>query len=785
MLGLTKLSVKWLLRLITLVVALPAAGVIVQSGLRARDAKLEEARKESRTLADRIVSEQQVLVAGSQQMMTVLAQLPEVKARNTAKVEPILRELHKSNPLYNNIFIADLEGKVWASAVPAKLPFSVHDRRYFKNAKEGGQFSSGEYVLSRSTGRPVLNFAYPLRNDRGTVTGVVSVAFGMDRYQRLLEQMQLPRGTSFVLADYKGVILYRAINPETYIGKPYPPEEFRKMSEGPESGTSARLGLAGDKRMVSYRKMRLAGEMTPYMYVTAGIPMATAVQEANRALAVNVALLAACLLLAYCVATLLGKKAILDRILLLEDASRRLAAGDLETRVSDHVAGGELGRLGQTFDDMAAELAKREAERLQAALERDLVTDQLIQAQKMESVGRLAGGVAHDFNNLLTPILVYADLLAVNLSGDQAGLTKLENIRKAADRARLLVQQLLSFSRKHVMEMKTLDLNQTISELHGILRHTVLESITLRLGLAPECGCIRADRNQIEQVIMNLAVNAQDAIGKHGVITIETAPVVFDAEYARRHSEVVPGRYVMLAVSDDGCGMDRETQKRIFEPFFTTKEVGKGTGLGLATVYGIVRQHGAHVWVYSEPGRGTIFKCYFPVVDGLPEQEGPATDEQVRPVGGGQTVLLVEDDEMVRTPVFELLMRHGAEVLVAEDPKRALEIAQGRRLDLLITDVIMPGMTGVDLRIRLLEHSPGLRTLYMSGYTSSVITDQMVLESGAHFIEKPFAVHQFEKKLEALLTSEVDTGEGGEGNCPGGEGGTPIRRENAEPASEA
>jgi signal transduction histidine kinase len=392
-------------------------------------------------------------------------------------------------------------------------------------------------------------------------------------------------------------------------------------------------------------------------------------------------------------------------------------------------------------------------ERKAADAEKKLLTDQLIQAQKMESIGRLAGGVAHDFNNLLTPIMGYSELLNHDLPDNAAALAKIGNILKAADRARVLVQQLLSFSRKNAMEMKILDLNRTISSVHSILRHTILESIDIRLCLAEESYCIRADRNQIEQVIMNLAVNAQDAIGEHGVITIETAPVLLDDEYACQHSGVKPGRYLMLAVTDDGCGMDQETQQRIFEPFFTTKGIGKGTGLGLATVYGIVRQHGGSIWVYSEPDHGTTFKCYFPLVDELPVSEQAPAHEQVSLVGGKRTILLVEDNEMVRALVYEQLTRQGVEVLVAEEPKQALRISESRSLDLLITDVVMPGMTGFDLHTKLLERYPGLKVLFMSGYSSTIIAGQMVLDKGAHYLEKPFSITAFARKVEMLLKS--------------------------------
>jgi PAS domain S-box-containing protein len=385
--------------------------------------------------------------------------------------------------------------------------------------------------------------------------------------------------------------------------------------------------------------------------------------------------------------------------------------------------------------------------------QRKLLEDQLIQAQKMESIGRLAGGVAHDFNNPLTPIIGYSELIKKDLSEDEAALAKLNNILKAADGAKELVHQLLSFSRKQVLEMKTIDLNQVLSGFQSILRRTIRESIDLRICLTDVLYGIRADRNQIEQVVMNLVVNAQDAIGEHGVITIETAPVLLDDEYASQHIEVTPGHYLMLAISDDGCGMNKETRLRVFEPFFTTKGVGKGTGLGLATVYGIVRQHGGNIWVYSEPNKGTTFKCYFPIVDEKPINENSDIRNSLLLAGEQRTILLVEDNEMVRTLVDELLTRQGFNMLVAEDPIQALKIIGDRSLDLLITDVVMPHMSGLELHTKLLNNYPGLKVLYMSGYASNAIAHQGVLDEGTHFIQKPFAITAFAQKVENVLIS--------------------------------
>lgn len=384
---------------------------------------------------------------------------------------------------------------------------------------------------------------------------------------------------------------------------------------------------------------------------------------------------------------------------------------------------------------------------------RKQLEDQLIQAQKMESIGRLAGGIAHDFNNLLTPIIGYSEFLKEDLPDNDPATLKAERILKAANRAQNLVQQLLSFSRKQIMELKPININQIISAFHDIVRRTVRENIEIRLHLSEGKHAVHGDKNQIEQVIMNLVVNAQDAIADSGIITVETAQVLLDDEYACHHAEVTPGHYLMLAVTDTGCGMDRETRQRIFEPFFTTKGIGKGTGLGLATVYGIVRQHGGNIWVYSEPGAGTTFKVYFPLIDAEPTVETPVIADRLQLAAERFTILVVEDNDMVKNMVHELLVRHGYEVLSYSSPKEATQEVKERRLDLLIADVVMPEMNGPELHHRLLATHPDLKVLYMSGYTSNAIVRQGVLKEGIQYIQKPFAISEFARKVHTMLSS--------------------------------
>ncbi len=385
--------------------------------------------------------------------------------------------------------------------------------------------------------------------------------------------------------------------------------------------------------------------------------------------------------------------------------------------------------------------------------ERRLLEDELRQAQKMEAVGRLAGGIAHDFNNLLTIIAGRARFALERMAAGVSAQRDLDTIIGASSRAETLTRQLLAFGRKQMLKVQVLDLTEVVERTRQLLERTVPEDIAIATVAGRGVGRVTADPTQIEQVIVNLVVNARDAMPRGGRLTIEVANADLDDTYARAHPEVKPGAYVMLVVSDTGLGMDRETQARIFEPFFTTKEPGKGTGLGLATVYGIVKQSNGHIGVYSELGRGTTFKIYLPRV---PEATAVAALEPAHPARrGSETILLVDDDQEVRDLAGEILTSEGYTVLVAEHPDQAL-VASDRHpatIHLVITDVVMPGMNGPQLVERLKASRRDVRVLYMSGYADGATLHHGVLEAGQAFLQKPFTRQSLAAKVRETLLS--------------------------------
>src|SRR5579872_4495964 len=422
---------------------------------------------------------------------------------------------------------------------------------------------------------------------------------------------------------------------------------------------------------------------------------------------------------------------------------KRKSGTEIVVRVSGRAVPDQ--RKGTTFELFAEDVTERRA------LER-----QLQQSQKMEAIGRLAGGVAHDFNNLLMVISGYSEFLLDRLGSDPTLRAPAQEIASAAGRASTLTRQLLAFSRKQMLAPKILDLNSVVTENLKMLTRMIGEDIELVMTPAAELGAVRADAGQIEQVIMNLAVNARDAMPSGGKLMIETSNVSLDEEYARIHAPLKPGNYVMLAISDTGAGMDSETQSHIFEPFFTTKGP-KGTGLGLSTVYGIVKQSGGYIWVSSDPGKGTTFEIYLPRIAETIESAAaiPVAAESAPIEPGTETILLVEDEANLRYLARQFLEKQGYRVIEAADGAVAMQIAVAHEgvIHLLLTDVIMPGMNGRELAQRMAEIRPNTKVLYMSGYTENVIGRNGTLDAGIRLLQKPFTLRDLNSRVREVLDS--------------------------------
>src|ERR1041384_1394130 len=434
----------------------------------------------------------------------------------------------------------------------------------------------------------------------------------------------------------------------------------------------------------------------------------------------------------------------------LRDSQRELEHKVHERTAQLEDANRQLAILSESHAQKRSVAEKERTDALEALRNTE---KQPLHAQKLEAVGRLAGGISHDFNHLLTVILGYSDISLRQFREDHPLRRNLEEIVRASERAASLTRQLLAFSRKQVMQPRVFDLNTVVTDLEKMLRRMIGEDIELRVNSAADVGHIKADPVRLDQVLLNMLVNARDDMPKGGKLSIAPSSIYLDESYARELVSVVPGHYVMLAISDTGCGMDEETRQRIFEPFFTTKEQGKGTGLGLSMVYGIVKQSGGNIWVYSEEGRGTTFKIYFPRVAAGAEEYKRASDGVEAP-GGSETILLVEDADLVRTLARQVLETAGYRVLEAANADAAIDLCEkinGDRIDLLLTDVVMPGMSGNEMSRILVAKQPGMPVLYMSGYTDDAIVQHGVLEAGINFLQKPFTPGALASKVREVL----------------------------------
>jgi signal transduction histidine kinase len=411
-------------------------------------------------------------------------------------------------------------------------------------------------------------------------------------------------------------------------------------------------------------------------------------------------------------------------------------------------------RIGQRTADLAD--ANRQLQR--EIQEREKAQKELHQLQRLDAIGRLAGGVAHDFNNLLGVILGHSEILLDRVADAQV-LRGLEVIKSSAKRGAVLARQLLAFGRRQVLDPRILDVRAVLTDLEKLLRSMLGESIELEFRFDQKLGSVEVDPSQLEQVIMNLAINAHDAMPNGGKLTFGACNVALDESYVARRIVVRPGSYVQISVADTGCGMSEEVQAHMFEPFFTTKELGKGTGLGLATVYGIVKQSGGYIWVYSEVGQGTVFKIYLPMVETRAERRAVVAPADETSLRGSETILIVEDDTSLREVTCEFLRGAGYAVLPAASPEEAIQLAETRSemIDFLLTDVIMPKMNGRELASRLLAKRPCLKVLYVSGYTDGIIREGAsgMLEPGLAFLQKPYSRHTLTRKIREMLDSDT------------------------------
>jgi PAS domain S-box-containing protein len=858
-------SIRTHLLILVTMALLPALGIILYSGLENRSRAIKDAEKKVLQLEQSLAENQLRNVDRTRQLLMTLAKLPIIRNRSVEECNTLLRDLLKQNPCLSNILVADRNGTVFASALPfTKL--NVADRGYFQGALQRRDFAVGDYTISRTAQKPAIHFAYPVLSEKRLSHGVVIAAFELSYYGRLFSQAKLPDGSALTLTDSQGTRIYRYPDTKKYFGVPDLPEMQQRMSGPAREGTFTASGVDGIIRLYAFQRLQL---LTPSanFYIRVGIPADAVVASAQASLSRNLMLMGIAAIMALFFTWLLGELFFVRRLTTLVTASRRIGRGSLDTRSGLPHAGGEIGQLAKSFDEMAAALELREKERSEAdaalmesekrltrvlqgsmdgfwdwdmktrevrhsdrwaemlgyrpdeieqhvrswkslvhpddlprvmivfkehltgrrsqyqieyrmrcksgewrwildrgkvvewdengeafrmsgtatditdkkqmELEKNQLERQLIQAQKIEAVGQLAGGIAHDFNNILTAIVGYGNLLLMKLGNNDLLKQYAGQILAAADRGASLTRSLLAFSRKQAMNPEPVHLNEIIGQVQKLLERLIGEDIELITELSALHPVIMADSGQIEQILMNLVTNARDAMPEGGRISIRTDQVKIGAEYHALQVREKPGQYALLTVTDTGIGMDENMTEKIFEPFFTTKEVGKGTGLGLAMVYGIVQQHGGHIAVSSIKGSGTSFNIYLPVHEGsLKESLSTGPDALST---GTETILIAEDDEIIRELMRKVLEDSGYHVITAVDGDDAVArfLEHSTSIRLLILDLILPKRNGRDVFLHISTIKNDMKVLFTSGYTADILEQKKLLSGQSNFLPKP------------------------------------------------
>jgi signal transduction histidine kinase/ActR/RegA family two-component response regulator len=720
-------SLRIRLLVLVLVAAVPIVGIVVLSAREQRRLLVAEASLDVHAVSQLVAERHQRSVDAARGLLFGLSRMPEIAALDGARCSAALAPLLASERVFVNIAAARADGQLFCSAAPvAKLPVDLSDRAFFQNALRTGGLGVGELVLSRVVGKGAIGFGYPVRDAGGKTVAVAIVSLAVEELQHQLEELPLPEGVEVAVLDRRGVAISVRPDPVRWLGKPFDSTLITAVES--ERGPVALQGTDDVVRLYSHREVA-APDGTVAMHVIAGIPTAAILEPVNR---VSTKALLASLLtsaLALAAAVLMAELTLVRRVRRVAATARRIARGDLSARTGLPGRADELGELVTAFDDMARALEALDREKRRSE-------EELRQAHKLEAIGQLAGGVAHDFNNLLTVILSAASAIEEQLPASHPSREDAREVAHAAERAAALTRQLLAFSRRQALAPRVMDVAASVRGMERMLQRVLGEGIRLSVCIRAEAR-VFADPGQIELALLNLSVNARDAMPRGGRLDVEVDVLAVDDPGLPEGGDVPAGPLAALTVRDSGVGIDPEVRSRIFEPFFTTKGPGRGTGLGLSTVLGIVGQSGGAVRVRSEKGRGSEFTIYLPVHAGGAERA--ADTPSGTPLGRDETILVVEDDTHLRAMLRRTLYEHGYQVFEAGSAPEALAAAVVRAApSLVLTDVILPEGNGVDLARELSGRWPGVPVVFMSGYAGDHLSGAEPLPPGARLLPKPF-----------------------------------------------
>jgi signal transduction histidine kinase len=763
--------------LLVLIALLPALAIQAYNEFDLRRTRQTEVDDMALRQAKLASSELNQIFEGIHNLLIAVAEVPSVRSFVSEECAAYLAILQPKVPYLETIAAIDMEGRIVCRQSPAPPELRLTDRSYFTEALEGGAFLVGDYTESRFSGRAILPMAMPLRNPDGKTIGVLLAALDLGWLGDQLRERALPKNGSLTVADRNGVIIAREPLSERFVGTRIP-NDFMHLVNAPSPGTMSVVSQDGTRRVLGYVPV---GVMPKNIYVSAGVSTDQEFAAIDRAMQRGVALILMGLALAIFAAWTAGRYFISRPVMQLMETVSAWRKGDYSVRTSVPAGSGEFGTLAAAFDRMLEDVAARQAERDRAAgalrdseqrlreinatleeritaalAERERSEAALRQSQRLQAVGQLTGGIAHDFNNLLTPIIGILDNLRPKLAGtDEQSARMLDTALTAANRAATLIRRLLAFARHQRLDPKVVNINTVVSDLEDLLRRTLGEGVAIETSLSPDLWLTEIDTDELENAILNLAINARDAMPSGGTLTLTTANTRLEPGDAAPdpNAEITPGDYVMLTIGDTGTGMPAEVAARVFEPFFTTKEPGRGTGLGLSQVYGFIRQSGGHVKIESQPGAGTVVTICLPRTSKAETTVATSmTPAFPNPMAGNETILVVEDDELVRLFTTEALQDLGCTVLEARDGPTALKLLEDTsRLDLLITDIGLPGMNGWQLVEAVRASRPGLKVLLTTGYGRNSDPGGNAADENTHLLSKPFTGEALTRRVRELL----------------------------------
>jgi signal transduction histidine kinase/CheY-like chemotaxis protein len=772
----------FLARLFALVLAamFPALAIQAYNDIAGRESREAEVREDALRLAQFASGELDRIVESGRAVLAALANLPAARDLNGVDCSDYVASLQKSFPQYAVIGALDLSGHPFCSSKSIPAGSTAADREFFQKARDTGRFTVGQYLIGRIIKKPVLPMGLPFFDRSNHIAGVVYISLDLEwPAQYFAETRPFSQKTALVITDRYGTILARIPDNWNYAGKSFRPE-FSAELDAQKPGTADIVAVDGKVRIVGFVP---ASASPSGLYVGVGMAKADAFAGIDDATQFGFLLIGIGLATGLTLAWLGGHYFISRPIDLLTQTAAQWGMGNFAARTRLGPGRSELTRLGQTFDTMAEELLHRQQENanlletlenrvaertavlertnleLRSEMERrERAEDTLRHVQKIEALGQLTGGVAHDFNNILQVILASLDTVLRRLERNGSvtrgdGGDQIKAAIRSAERAAVLTQQLLAFARRQPLAPETVDLNRLVQGMSELLRRTLGEIIEIETVLAGGLWPVSVDVSQLESAIINLAVNARDAMLNGGKLTIETANTFLDESYANAHDEVRAGQYVQLAISDSGVGMSKEVLEQAFDPFFTTKEIGQGTGLGLSQVYGFIKQSGGHVKIYSEPGDGTTGKMYLPRLVADTDGTVARRDEAAAAGNESEVILVVEDEEDVRAATVMMLRDLGYCVIEAADGPAALRLlADHDDVRLLFTDIGLPGgLTGRQLADQVAALRPGLRVLYTTGYARNAVVHHRVFDPGVELLVKPFTYAALASRMRALL----------------------------------